>query len=210
MCIRDSSRTVPKQSIPAQVMNPWPEVARIVDDAVLSCRVESYATTFGIISALMCSISITALLTEFPDRSEDVEPGREPSSLLEQWCGVSRTQAVEAYRGAMAGSFYLGLCGIGASTVSLAWCCLHPGCMSTFVTTNAAILLSIPFFSASAVGLNALAVWVALDISGSRAVSYVGLAGTLVSGSLVLVATGRAMRANWRLRQQILVLVAKQ
>ena len=61
-----------------------------------------------------------------------------------------------------------------------------------------------PFLSAAAVGLNALALCLALDATCGKPVSYLGFAGTCGAGLLVMVATVRGMRGNLRLRRRLM------
>ena len=222
-----------RQSLMQRMLNPWADLASLSPDAVLSGRIEVYSTTFGITSAVMTSISAAALLTSLPDhRDTRASDGlREADELIalaqqkqQQFLGGDRGQGTasrrtvmgdalglppqartDLYLTAVAASFYAGVCGLGASTVCLAWNSVQPpGHAAQFAVRHGVLLTAVPFFSAAAVGLNALALCLALDATCGKPVSYLGFAGTCGAGLLVMVATVRGMRGNLRLRRRLM------
>eukprot|EP01052_Picozoa_sp_SAG31_P014899 SAG31_NODE_941_length_10868_cov_9.232241_8_plen_279_part_00 len=205
------------QSLLGRLLNPWADVALLCDDAVLSGRIEIYSTTFGVTSALMCSVSAGILMTALPDHSTADEASTSDIVGMEQKSryqhnaallvdlGLSRKACNELIIGTVAASVFAGFCGLGASTVCLAWNAVQPpGYAARFAMQQGVLLTSIPFFSAAAVGLNALALCVALDASIGWPVSCIGFFGTAAAGTLVFGATLRGMFKNYQLRRAIL------
>jgi hypothetical protein len=186
------------RSIVAEHLNPWPGLAAAAPE-VLAVRVESYSTTFGIVSALMCGVSAAGLATT-PIHSDDAvgtpdgrAKGVHAKSLLVD-CGVSPLALEDLYVASCALSMYSGMCGLGLSTVALAWNAVTPPCgAAAFVRRHSVMLCAIPFFTAVAVGLSGFAVFVGIDMTRGRPLSHIGLVGTGLTGAMVLVATRRGM-----------------
>ena len=207
-----------RRSVLAQHVNPWPGLASCTGGEELARRVETYATTFGIVSALMCGLSAAALAAT-PVRSE--EPGQRQQvqctgaeeqegraraqaavpharSLL-IGCGVPPALLEDLYIGACASSFYSGMCGLGLSTVALAWNAVTPAQgAAAFVVRHSRMLVGIPFFTAASVGLSGAAMFVGVDLARGRPLSYIGLGGTAAAGLMVFGATGRGMQGAHR------------
>jgi hypothetical protein len=140
----------------------------------------------------MCSISGAALLGTLPEhpKPSTASETEQPivRSVLVHDLGLSEQAQLDAYLATMAASFYSGLCGLGASTVALAWSCVTPsGCTRQFVIRNGGLLTAVPFCSCFAVALNAVALCLAVDTSRGKPVSCVAMEGTLWR------------RAHWRL-----------
>jgi len=85
---------------PPPLLNPFPLLAHATDNIDLASRLRSYSNIFGIIGALMCTLSITAL-TMMPVESEEglsekneaaatTRKKREPSSILVKYLGVPK------------------------------------------------------------------------------------------------------------------------
>lgn len=58
---RSSHITIRSRSPLIRFLNPWIDMANVTDDAILAFKVESVTRTFGVVAALMCSLSAAAL-----------------------------------------------------------------------------------------------------------------------------------------------------
>ena len=72
--ILPSSTPINRSSL-ARFLNPWIDMADVTDDDILAFKVESVTRTFGVVAALMCSLSAAALAVmpaSAPTEDEDL------------------------------------------------------------------------------------------------------------------------------------------
>lgn len=110
-----SSSTSDKWNL-RRYVNPWPDLSRIADDSILTARVDSYATSFGIVSAVMCSMSASAL-ANVPAVPKQGDP-QVNSSYLADFGVTSPVVAHDLYLSACIASIYTGMSAVGMSLCS--------------------------------------------------------------------------------------------
>jgi len=134
----------------SRYLNPWPDMSRHSSDAAIHARIETYSTTFGIVSALMFSISAAAVVSAPPAATPAAgtaaaDPASASSSSstcsdnvdngdgnmtgcylddLSIWWAqrrLSKFEKDDIYFGCVLTSLYSSMCSLGLSTASHSW-----------------------------------------------------------------------------------------
>jgi len=200
-------------------LNPWVDLANVTtDNTLLSFKIDSVTRTFGVVAALMSSLSAAAL-TVTPaadDKGEDKEITISPTtrgliehvaytnhvagtSLLVSW-GISARDTHDMYVSCCAGSFYSSVCAMGLSAVINAWLAATPLCGTRyFLYYHSVMICCIPGLLAFSTGLSGVALFIGLDRAKGTPISYIGLGGTFIGGVFMGSATVRGMLSTYRL-----------
>jgi hypothetical protein len=230
----------PRRGKIARTLNPWVDLAHLASESDLQTRVASYVGNFGLVSTLICALAAGAL-TATPKEAHgtahsDAKNGRnvlplgtpqeEPTtrnlsdysdltvcgnSVLLRALSVSPRSLHDTYIGLCAGSFYTGLCGLGLSTVLLAWSSMAaPGTMARFVVQNSLYLCAVPFLAATSVALVGAGICVGIDVTNGAPASLVAFLGFFSAGSLVLLSTARSAKLTYRNLVSVVKVAEKQ
>ncbi|KAI2502663.1 hypothetical protein MHU86_11788 [Fragilaria crotonensis] len=193
--------------------NPFPFLAHTTENIDLASRLRSYSNTFGIIGALMCTLSITALtmmpVESIPDEgfaqiattgstpstSRKLVKAREPSPILVKYFGVPKHHLEDAYIASWAASFYTSGIGLGLATlVAGIVAATAPAYVKIFVRRHSDILIALPIFQALSIGFAGVGLFLGLDETRGEPVSWIGLLGTAAGGGILTVSTARVLR----------------
>jgi hypothetical protein len=195
-------------------MNPWPDLAYVTPDAILFDKITTYSTNFGIVSALTCALGLSTIGVAW-EKPFEKEPSEEKTtktnkkgeakkekakghtavhSHLLQDAGIPRHAWQQIFVGTATTSLYSGLCGLGLSTVSLAWATLTPpGHAAAYVVRHSVMLCGVPLFTSVSVGLLAVAMLVGMDARYGKPISYIALGGLGLTGVVVGLGTASGM-----------------
>lgn len=154
--LSDGGMETPTRSAPRRFFNPWHDLADVCEDPVLSDKVDSVTRTFGVVAALMCSLSAALLAVNPlpPEAEETSNPGHQDQNgsadsvetkstdkgLIEHVAltehvsgtsllvswGVPPAKLHDIYMACCAGSFYGGVGATGLSAVLNAWLAATP------------------------------------------------------------------------------------
>ena len=208
----DSNNSAPYA--PPPLWNPFPFLAHTTENIDLASRLRSYSNTFGIIGALMCTLSITALtmmpVESIPDNdgfahvaaassttssSRKLVKAREPSPILVKYFGVPKHHLEDAYIASWAASFYTSGIGLGLATlVAGIVAATAPAYVKIFVRRHSDILIALPIFQALSIGFAGVGLFVGLDDTRGEPVSWIGLLGTVAGGGILTLSTARVLR----------------
>jgi hypothetical protein len=187
--------------------NPFPLLAHATENIDLSSRLRSYSNTFGIIGALMCSLSISALsmmpMERRPKKQNDADNNDETNKtlikkgagqpMLVTYLGLTRDQLEDLYITFWAASFYTSGVGLGLSTVVAGVvAATAPSYVKIFVRRHSDLLVALPICQAISGGFAGLGLFVGLDEARGEPVSWIGILGVyawsvLLGGSTVRV-----------------------
>jgi hypothetical protein len=199
---------------PPPLWNPFPFLAHTTENIDLGSRLRSYSNTFGIIGALMCTLSITALtmmpVESIPDEgfaplanvasgapstSRKLAKAREPSPILVKYFGVPKQHLEDVYIASWAASFYTSGIGLGLATlVAGIVAATAPAYVKIFVRRHSDILIALPIFQALSIGFAGVGLFLGLDETRGEPVSLIGLLGTVAGGGILTVSTARVLR----------------
>jgi hypothetical protein len=198
---------------PPPLLNPFPFLAHTTENIDLASRLRSYSNTFGIIGALMCTLSITALtmmpVESIPEQqgfdhvttaasttsSRKLVKAREPSPILVKYLGIPKHHLEDAYIASWAASFYTSGIGLGLATlVAGIVAATAPAYVKIFVRRHSDILIALPIFQALSIGFAGVGLFLGLDDTRGEPVSWIGLLGTVAGGGILTVSTARVLR----------------
>jgi hypothetical protein len=201
----EAAKQTPKIEEPSS--NPFPLLAHATENIDLSSRLRSYSNTFGIIGALMCTLSISALSMmpmERPTKQDDSESDDETSIALSQgagrpmltrYLGLSRDQLEDLYIACWAASFYTSGVGLGLSTVVAGVvAATAPSYVKIFVRRHSDLLVALPVCQAVSGALAGIGLFVGLDEARGEPVSWIGVLGIYAWSVLLGGSTVRVLR----------------
>ena len=100
--------------------------------------------------------------------------------------------------------FYVGMCSMGISALSLAWLVCNPSAhVGSFVMANANSLLAICFVTGKAIAWNGLSYFLNIDIMHGEEVSWIPLFGFTIMCGLTWGINMKFLAANYALRLKI-------
>ena len=187
--------------------NPFPLLAHATENIDLSSRLRSYSNTFGIIGALMCSLSISALSMmpmERPKKQNDSDSNDRNKTLIKKgagqpvlvkYLGLSRDQLEDLYIAFWAASFYTSGVGLGLSTiVAGVVAATAPSYVKIFVRRHSDLLVALPISQAISGGFAGLGLFVGLDEARGEPVSWIGVLGVYAWSILLGASTMRVLK----------------
>jgi hypothetical protein len=201
----EAAKQTPRIEEPSS--NPFPLLAHATENIDLSSRLRSYSNTFGIIGALMCTLSISALSMmpmERPTKQDDAGNDDETTiahsqrvgrPMLTRYLGLSRDQLEDLYIACWAASFYTSGVGLGLSTVVAGVvAATAPSYVKIFVRRHSDLLVALPACQAISGALAGLGLFVGLDEARGEPVSWIGVLGIYAWSVLLGGSTVRVLR----------------
>ena len=170
--------------------NPWVDVAHNMakENRRLGTEVATYTETWGLVSVLLCGLSVTALVG-MPSENKNGEnySGTSRSSLLVSWGLLSSLeQQHDAYIGSFASAFFTSASSLGVSTVLNVLASVTPNShMRAFIIRHSWQLCAIPFVTAISGGFVGLALAIGIDLTNSPNVARIALGGFALTTLLV-------------------------
>lgn len=211
-----------------RLFDPWHDLANVLSqDNILSDKVDSVTRTFGVVAALMSSLSAALIAAGGysswgekmgSDKRNTAKPGEtvgvaehiaatqkvSGTSLLVSW-GVPREELHGIYTACCAGSFYSSVTAMGLSAVINAWlAATPPGGVRHFVRSHSLFIVTVPGLLGLSTGLAGVALFIGLDRAKGTPISYIGLGGTTVGGILIGSAWLRGWNCTYRLLTNLL------
>ena len=170
--------------------NPWVDVAHNMakENRHLGAKVATYTETWGLVSVLLCGLSVTALVgMPSENKNGEDDSGSSRRSLLVSWGLLSSLeQQHDAYIGSFASAFFASASSLGVSTVLNVLASVTPNShMRAFIIRHSWQLCAIPFVTAISGGFVGLALAIGIDLTNSPNVARIALGGFVLTTLLV-------------------------
>jgi len=199
-------------------LNPWVDVAHMAkQDACLGTEVATYTETWGLVSVLLCGLSVTALAgmpceNNKIEKQEDNVAAKKSTVLMSWGLLSSHEQQHDCYIAACMSAFFGSASSLGLTTVLNVLASVTPNpYMRIFVVRHSWQLCAIPFLTAVSGGFVGMALAIGIDLTNNQHVARITLGGfalttLLVSSAAIhgqlglyraLSASSRAARRNF-------------